>query len=215
MAEMAPADYVVLGLDIIKYSQKILRDQKLAQEKVDRCFNEAVKEKRPEPDAPLPHWVDAGDGGYALFKWAELDVLETLKEFYKRLNRENVNYTEEQHKVLVRSAMHKDQVVVWDTEISSRPVKKFTGHAINNCARLMAGMIKEHDSQVVCSRPVLDAIMVMDENASPTRLKDIKDKHGLEHEVWNLQIGGLLGVKPIKRELHRVPTERVYPGPAR
>jgi hypothetical protein len=79
----------------------------------------------------------------------------------------------------------------------------------------MAGMIKDHDSQVVCSSPVLDAIMVMDENASPTRLIDIKDKHGIDHEVWNLQIGTLLGVKPIKRELYRVPTERVYPGPAR
>jgi hypothetical protein len=37
--------------------------------------------------------------------------------------------------------MHKDQVVVWDAEISGRPVKKFTGHAINNCARLWEGEI--------------------------------------------------------------------------
>ena len=211
--EMAPTDFVVLGLDIIKYSQKQLVDQKLSQEKVDRCFNEAVKEKLPEDDAQMPHWIDAGDGGYALFKWAEADVLEVLKEFYKRLNRENRNYTDDNHKVLVRSAIHKDQVVVWEAEIAGRKVNKFTGHAINNCARLMAGMIKEHDSQVVCSRPVLDAIMVMDTNASPTRLRDIKDKHDLNHEVWNLNIEPILGVKPVKRELHPEPPARVYPGP--
>ncbi|MDX8347389.1 hypothetical protein SLH49_05255 [Cognatiyoonia sp. IB215446] len=215
MAELAPAGYVILGLDIIKYSQKSLRDQKLAQETVDRCFNWAIKEKQPEDDAQAPHWVDAGDGGYALFRWAEVDVLEVLKDFYKRLNRENANITEENYKVLVRAAIHKDQVIVWDAEIAGRQVRKFTGHAINNCARLMSGMIKEHDAQVVCSRSVLDAIMVMDKLASATRLKDIKDKHGIEHEVWNLHVGTLLGVKPIKRELHGEPTMRVYPGPSR
>ncbi len=215
MAEKAPAAYVVLGLDIIKYSQKKLREQKLAQEKVDRCFNEAIREKRPDEDSPMPHWIDAGDGGYALFKWAELEVLETLKEFYRRLNRENATIDDDEQKVLVRSAIHTDQVVVWDTRIAEKDVKKFTGHAINNCARLMAGMIKDHNSQVVSSRPVLDAIMIMDENVSATRLEDIVDKHGIKHEVWNLKIDPVLGVTPIEKELYPEPLLRVYPGPSR
>lgn len=215
MPEAAPADYVVLGLDIIKYSQKLFRDQKMAQEKIDRCFNEAVREKQPPCRNDLPHWIDAGDGGYALFNWAELEVLEVLKEFYRKLKRENASFTDEKYKVLVRSAIHKDQVIVWDTEIAGKAVKKFTGHAINNCARLLSGMIKEHDCQAVCSRPVLDAIMIMDENVSATRLKDTIDKHGLKHEVWNLRIYPILGVKPIHKELYPEPALRVYPGPSR
>lgn len=215
MAEKAPAAYIVLGLDIIKYSQKKLREQKLAQEKVDRCFNEAVREKKPDDDSPMPYWIDAGDGGYALFKWAELEVLETLKEFYRRLNRENASISDDAQKVLVRSAIHTDQVVVWDTTIAEKSVKKFTGHAINNCARLMAGMIKDHDCQVVSSRPVLDAIMIMDDNVSATRLNDIIDKHGHRHEVWNLRVDPILGVRPVEKELYSEPTLRVYPGSSR
>jgi hypothetical protein len=215
MPEAAPSDYIVLGLDIIKYSQKKLREQKLAQEKIDRWLNEAIRERQPTHRNEPPHWIDAGDGGYALFNWAELEVLEVLKEFYKRLNRENAAFTDENHKVLVRSALHKDSVVVWDTEIAKRPVRKFTGHAINNCARLMAGMIKEHNCQVVCSRPVLDSLMIMDEHASATRLKDTVDKHGINHEVWNLRIDPILGVKPIEKELYPEPTQRVYPGSSR
>lgn len=215
MTEEAPADYVVLGLDIIKYSRKKLKEQKLAQEKLDRCFNEAVREKKPIGRQDNPHWIDAGDGGYALFNWAELEVLEVLKDFYRRLNRENSQFTEVDRKVLVRSALHKDKIVVWDTTIANREVRKFTGHAINNCARLMAGMIKEHDCQVVASRPILEGLMAMDDHVSATRLEDITDKHGLKHEVWNLRIEPTLGVKPINKEMNKDPMQRVYLGPDR
>ena len=211
MTEHPPADYIVLGLDIIKYSEKKLRQQMLAQQKIDRCFNDALKNKCPH-ESPMPHWIDAGDGGFALFKWAEMEIFEFLKEFYTRLDRENEDFTENDKKVLVRSAIYKDQVIVWESSIAGRDVKKFTGHAINNCARLMAGMLKDHDRQVVCSRPVLDAIMAIDRAASATRLKDITDKHGHKHEVWNLLVDPILGVKPIERELYPEPTLRVYPG---
>jgi hypothetical protein len=211
MPEKAPAEYIVLGLDIIRYSEKKLLLQKTAQERVDHCFNEAVKQCRPEDDSPMPHWIDAGDGGFALFKWAEAEVLDVLIEFYKRLNRGNDGKTEDVQKVLVRSAIHKDYVVAWDTQIAGREVNKFTGHAINNCARLMAGMIKDHEAQAICSRPILDALMAMDLLVSATRLKDIEDKHGHLHEVWNLRISPTLGVDPIAKELHPEPLLRVYP----
>lgn len=210
MVERAPSDYVVLGLDIIKYSQKTLLLQKLAQERVDRCLDEALNETLPE-GSPMPHWIDAGDGGYALFQWAELEVLELLKEFYKRIHREN-NDASEASKIHVRAAIHKDKVVVWDTKIGGRQIKKFTGHAINNCARLMAGMIKDHTQQVVCSRPVLDALMMMDQNVSATRLRDVVDKHGNPHEVWNIKIVPVLGTIPIDKELFAEPLLRIYPG---
>lgn len=213
MAENHPADFIVLGLDIIKYSEKDMLGQKLSQERVDRCLNEALNAKWK--NGLMPHWVDAGDGGYALFQGSEIDVLEVLQEFYLRIERENrPPAIENKDKVLVRSAIHKDKVIVWDTKIGDRHVKKFTGHAINNCARLMAGMIKDHDCQVVCSRPVLDALMLMDEMVSPTRLKDIKDKHGHSHEVWNLLISPVLGVKPIQKELYPDSLLRPYSGSA-
>ena len=211
MPEQAPAEVIVLGLDIIKYSEKSLLQQKLAQEKVDHCFNGAVKQAKPADDSPMPYWVDAGDGGFALFKWAEADVLAVLIEFYKRIARENDGKTEDKTKVLVRSAMHKEYVLAWDTEIAGRPINKFTGHAINNCARLMAGMIKDHQSQVICSRPTLDALMSMDMTVSPTRLKDTTDKHGHMHEVWNLRILPFLGVDPVSKELYPEALLRVYP----
>ncbi len=211
MAEKQPITVVVLGLDIIKYSEKSMLDQKLAQERIDRCLNKAIKIESPE-ESLMPHWVDAGDGGYALFQWAAVDVLEALKRFYLLINRENNGLNDkENNRVLVRSAMHIGKVIVWDTEIGGKKVNKFTSPAINNCARLMAGMIKEHDRQVICSRPVLDDLFQMDNHVSPTRLKDIEDKHSHMHEVWNLFIHPTLGVKPIEKELFPDPFLRIYP----
>lgn len=215
MSERPPEHYTVLGLDIIKYSEKRLLQQKLAQEKIDRWLNEAIDEKRPSKSAPMPHWIDAGDGGFALFKWADLDILECLKEFYRKLNRENMDVTEDSQKVLVRSALHKDEIVVWNSKIAGQKIHKYTGHAINNCARLMAGMIKEHSAQVVCSRPVLDTILRMDRSVSATRLRDTIDKHGQQHQVWNLRIDPLLGVAPISKELYPDALLRVHPGSER
>lgn len=208
MKEFPAADFIVLGLDIIKYSEKDLLGQKLAQEKVDRCFNTALELKWPERKKPF--WADAGDGGFALFQGSEHDVLQVLEEFYLRLDRENSLIGDRKDKILVRAAIHKDQVIVWETRIGDKKARKHTGHAINNCARLMGGMIKDHDCQVVCSRPVLDTLMAMDKKVTSTRLKDITDKHGHVHEVWNLQRTGL-GVRPLSHELYEEPAMRVHP----
>jgi len=213
MPESPPEQYVVLGLDIIQYSRKNLLQQKMAQEKFSHCFNASLKETNPKLFSDPPHWIDAGDGGYALFRHADLHVLEFLKEFYRRLNRENQDIGNENAKLFVRAAMHKEDVIVWDNEMAGKEVRRFTGHAINNCARLMSGMIKDHAAQVVSSRPVLDSIMQIDRNVAPTRLKDIIDKHGNKHEVWNLRIDPILGVNPIAKELHADPLSRVYHGP--
>ena len=75
----------------------------------------------------------------------------------------------------------------------------------------MAGMIKDHQSQVICSRPTLDALMSMDMTVSATRLKDTQDKHGHMHEVWNLRILPFLGVDPVSKELYPEALLRVYP----
>ena len=199
-----PADYIVLGLDVISYSKKDLLGQKLAQEAVDRFLQNSLANKWA---GPVPHWIDAGDGGFVLFQGAELAVLEVLQEIYKLLDRENRKTSSDDDRVFLRAALHKDQIIAWSTE---KGYKKYTGHALNHCARLMAGMAKEHKQQVVCSRPVIERIMALDDTVVATRLRDTKDKHGLAHEAWNISRSPGFGVAPLNHEVHQDPLQRFY-----
>lgn len=210
MSDEEIQDFIVLGLDVVSYSTKILLSQKLAQETVHRCLEAGLASKWKEQDGSMrkkPYWIDAGDGGFALFQGPELLVLKTLQAFYQTLARENREKEDDEKKVFVRAALHKDQVVVWETTSGDR---KYTGHALNNCARLLSGMSKNHREQVVCSRPILDKMMALDETVSAVRLQDITDKHGNMHQVWNVQRSPGLGVCPSNTELHSDPLLRYY-----
>ncbi|MBY3256701.1 hypothetical protein E0I74_29275 [Rhizobium laguerreae] len=197
------ADFIVLGIDLIGYSLRPLQSQRKSQEILDEQLSKAVR-NLGWPDNLKPIWIDAGDGGYALFKSEDAKVIDTLFEFQRLLADDNQS-RDEQSKIYMRYALHKDQIYCWEGAFGP----KYTGDALNNCARLLSGMSKEYKGQVVCSEPIFKAISAMQTpNVDVTRLKDVTDKHGKTHQVYNLQRTPGLGVTPVPTDQHQNPLKR-------
>lgn len=195
-------DFIILGLDIGSYSEKELSEQKAAQEIVDGLLSDAVGALKAENPDPV-HWLDAGDGGYALFTWGERDVLEVIDHFFELLGRQNAR-CEQGRDISVRAALHKGQVIAW----SGRLGAKYTGHPINECARLLSGMDRRHASQVVCSGAFFGAIQTFGESVKHIRLRDIKDKHNRDHAVYNIWREPGFGEVALEGEPHPNPLLR-------
>ncbi|MCO5159928.1 MAG: hypothetical protein M9939_02240 [Mesorhizobium sp.] len=201
---MSATDYVVLGLDVISYSLRPLNLQKQAQETLDRLLAKAIKEASWPGGAAKPQWIDAGDGGYALFRGEEERVLQTIANLQRSINDDNTS-REEDARLHLRYAIHKDQILPWNGQLG----KKYTGNALNNCSRLLAGMSKKHKGQVVCSQAIVNAISSFGQpNVIVTRIADIQDKHGISHAVYNLRRDPGFGVSPPASEQYPNPMER-------
>ena len=203
MSNEYQATYIVLGLDLIGYSKTDLKKQKGAQEQLDRILVTAVKKHWPKGQRH-PKWIDAGDGGYMLFVGADEHVLNVAIEISRLLADAN----EERQKAStlhLRYAIHKDDIYSWDGAFGP----KYTGSAINNCARLLSGMSKDYVGQVVCSEAFRSAISTF--KTAPVvvqRLHDIKDKHGNSHLVFNLRQDPTFGVTPNKVDVYENPVAR-------
>jgi hypothetical protein len=189
-------DYVILGLDIASYSQKPIEEQRDAQEAVDLMLQQALDACR-KPAAGEIHWLDAGDGGYALMRWSERDALDVVQHLYERLRRHNKRASDE-HQISFRTALHVGQIVHWRGNLG----EKYAGHAINACARLLGGMNRSHEDQVICSGEFYDKISSFEPVVNTLRLKDIKDKHGHLHRAYNLIREPGFGIHPLKEERH-------------
>lgn len=197
------ADYIVLGIDVASYSQKQLREQKLAQETLDRLLARSIKAIWPQTNNK-PIWIDAGDGGYALFRGQESLVIETIASFQALVTEDNLNRSENAQ-LHMRFGLHKDQIDCWEGELG----RKYTGNALNNCARLLSGMNRLNLGQVVCTRPIVEAITSFRiPPVTVTRLRDIVDKHGLSHSVYNLHRSPGFGIMPDTSDQHPNPLER-------
>ena len=192
-------DFFIVGIDIAKYSLKPLDAQKGAQVAIDRALKEALRDGVPKK-REQPKWLDAGDGGYALFEWSGgRDVFDVIKLFSEIMSRDNAKMAVE-HCVSVRVALHYGQVLCWKSELGNR----YTSDAINQCARFLAGMSRD-PGRIVCSEVFLKKINAIDEIASAVRLKDVVDKHGVAHRIYNLhQIPGL-GLPPKEEDQHENP----------
>lgn len=191
----------IVGIDIAGYSLKALEAQHGAQLNVDRALNEAVKAISTGKKRGDPEWLDAGDGGYALFEWnSGLEILDLIESMTETLRRENASRTSDAQ-VSVRVALHCGKVVCWKTVKGS---KRFTSNAINECARYLAGMARD-PGRVVCSKAFLDRATALNPVVTAIRLKDVKDKHGLAHEVYNLHRIPGLGLQPNAIELYQHP----------
>jgi hypothetical protein len=85
--------------------------------------------------------------------------------------------------------------------------QRLVGDAINNCARLLAGMRKERIGQAVASGAYRERALAFGTVYSDlfTRLKDVTDKHGKSHEVWNVRQTPGFGIE--------VPPEEIYDRP--
>jgi hypothetical protein len=195
-------NFVVLGIDITSYSEKALVEQKSAQETVDRLLSDAVGAS-PLGETSPPVWLDGGDGGYAVFTWGERDVLELLDHFSELLDRENKRSAAD-HRVTVRMALHIGQIIQWQGKLG----QKFTGHTLNECARLLSGMKRERGGQVVCSGPFYDSLATFGSSAKMVRLTDTVDKHGHRHETYNLCRDPGFGIDPPEEDLIVNPFER-------
>jgi hypothetical protein len=197
------ATHVVLGLDLIGYSKAELKKQKSAQEQLERILVDSVKRHWSEQGRP-PKWIDAGDGGYMLFVGSDEQVLNVAIEISRLLSDANED-RQDASKLHLRYAIHKDDIYSWEGAFGP----KYTGAAINNCARLLSGMSKDYVGQAVCSEAFRAAISTF--KAAPVvvqRLHDIKDKHGNSHQVFNLRQEPTFGVTPNKTDVHENPVAR-------
>jgi hypothetical protein len=193
-------DFFIVGIDIAGYSRKDLPAQMASQLAIDRALSEALRGDRFK-EKLLPKWLDGGDGGYALFEWASgRDVFELMQQFFIILNRDN-REKKDDHLVSVRAAMHQGQVLCWS---GADNTARYTSHAINECARFLAGMARD-PGRVVCSKIFMEKIAGIDPIATSTRLKDVIDKHELAHEVYNLERTPGFGKPPSEQNLHPNP----------
>lgn len=201
MASEEIRDFVVLGLDIDGYSERSIQTQNMAQTKVDRLFCEAFRKHMGANKAPK--WIDTGDGGYALFDWSPTDVLLVIRSFSEALGRDNDDAREDR-RISVRIALHYGQVICWTAELGA----KYTSSVINECCRLLDAMGRNRGGQVVCSGTFRDQINVLSKVAESTRLRDVTDKHGNFHQLYNLRQEPGFGVRPFEQELHENPQVR-------
>lgn len=197
------AEMTILGIDVASYSDQPLIDQKNAQEIVDRSIFDAYEKKWPSANIP-PVWIDAGDGGYLLLSGHEMSVLELLQEIQSLVDYETRNWADGKG-IYLRYAIHKDLVLQWNGKLG----QKYTGNSINICARLLSGMIRTNFGQVVCSKQYASSIDSFGNNSvNIRRLRDISDKHGNQHSVFNLLRSPGFGIEPQKSELHDDPFSR-------
>ncbi len=195
--ETTEAQFTVLGIDVISYSLKPLKEQVQAQETLDRCLRQACDKLWPE-DASKLHWIDAGDGGFLLACGDELSVVGIVADFHTRMQ-DATQMWKKEDRIELRYALHTDRIKVWKASWGN----KYTGHAINNCARLLSGMNKKQKGQVVCSGEFYDCISTFgNESVVATRLNNFVDKHNFSHKVYNLERTPGFGVSPLSRELH-------------
>ncbi|HXH31860.1 MAG TPA: hypothetical protein VNJ01_13700 [Bacteriovoracaceae bacterium] len=195
--------YYVIGIDVMSYSQKELPDQVHAQNLLDRTLSSALKKS---PSVRLRKWIDGGDGGYLLLSGDAKDITTLIELFLTELATEN-RVLQDDNRAFVRCAIHHDLIDCRNGELG----EKFTGNAINVCARLLNGMPRTAN-QVVCSAKFRELLTAFNDHVeSITRLRDVVDKHGNSHAMYNLK-RNRLGVDPSPLEVHPDPLERFDEG---
>ena len=184
-------DGPIVALDIFEYSRREEREQVDAQRLVDRILSEscaAIGASILGAD-----WVDAGDGGFLLIQGDLRAGLHVLEAFVGRLADENRRRAE-QFRVHLRFALHYGTVRLWD----GRQGHNAAANALNESARLLAGMASANIGQIVCSGIYRQQLVTIGDK-DPTifaRLRDTVDKHGNRHEVWNVHRAPSLGIDP-------------------
>ncbi|WP_146618633.1 hypothetical protein [Rhodoplanes elegans] len=192
-------DYYVIGIDVMSYSQKRLEEQVHAQDLLDRTLATSLKQFSLLPNQI---WIDGGDGGYLLLTGEVKHIMNFLEHFFMSLGREN-NKLKEENRAPVRCAIHYDSIDIRQGELGP----KYTGNAINVCSRLLSGMNRT-PNQVVCSANFRVHLTKFNDHLETiTRLKDIVDKHGNHHPMYNLKRNNL-GTIPASTEVHPDPVLR-------
>lgn len=183
-------DASIFGIDVIAYSQRGNDGQIDAQGLMDQLLDEAAASAtviiyRRE-------WLDGGDGGFFVLQGDTRAAWLLAERFAPLLARENAMRVE-RNQIHVRIALHSGDVAIWTGTLG----RKIASPAINDCARLLGGMGNAHRGQVVCSKAYRERLV--NAQIQPdhfVRLRDIHDKHGRRHEVWNVRRTPGFGVEP-------------------
>jgi hypothetical protein len=137
-------DVSVFAFDIVGFTRFDSQGQLRAKSLTDNVLTRVLDELGIR--AEQRGWADAGDGGYLLISGDSRDALRILNRFVFRITAENADRIPER-RVQLRYALHHGLV----HSQGEGEARRLVGDAINNCARLLAGMRKEHVGQAVAS----------------------------------------------------------------
>ena len=193
---------IVIGLDIEGYTNKPIIQQLKVQKKLEDWVLKASEEAKLSDSGVAPKWIDTGDGGFLIYETDYLKSLTFFEIFYRELDRHNDDVKDEA-KILVRAAVHCDDALHWQGKLGVR----YAGNAINVCARILNGMLRSYSNQVVCSGIYMEKIMQGGVAVKGRRMQDYVDKHGVGHDVWNMQKVPGFGVELETDHLHEEPHE--------
>ena len=190
-------DALILGIDVIGYTRFAEVDQVRIVKTVDRVLVSAAETAKIEVLGH--HWLDAGDGGYHVIRGDVRSALSVCEAFVRGLT-EELDPWQDDKRFGCRYAIHCGDVKRSSGQMGS----KFTGDAINNCARLLGGMSKDYTGQVVCSGTYKDRLCKFGTEIEELfqRLADVTDKHGDVHQVFNIRRIPGLGVTVEAKDLH-------------
>ena len=197
---------IVIGLDIEGYTNKPLDLQYDAQSTLEQWVVESCAFSQIATDPNNIVWIDTGDGGFLLFETTYRKALPFLERFYAQLHQHN-RKSKESAAINVRAAVHCADSIRWNGKLGL----KFSGSAVNVCARLLNGMSREYANQVVASRDFLEKVSHPEPAVSALRLPDYVDKHGIVHEVWNIRKQPGFGITPNEEDLNEDVNEWEFP----
>ena len=179
----------VFGYDIVAYST---RDHH-AQKSVVALTSAARSQAKAATADPDPVWCDAGDGGYLIIRGDVRSPMRALDAFVSSVAAQNL-VRDPRYRVALRYAIHVGPVEIFE-ENGDRQV---VGDAVNECARLLAGIPKANVGQVVASGGYRDELVMFDPMQAPlfAKLPDTVDKHGRSHPAWNVRKAPIYGIDP-------------------
>jgi len=193
-------DVSVFSYDIVGFTKFDQSGQVRAKEFTDDILTKAIDGLGISVEQKS--WADTGDGGFLLISGDARQALRVLEKYVRLITEANKDRLPER-RVRLRYALHYGMV----HRGGAGKGQHLIGDAINNCARLLAGMRKEHVGQVVASGDYRNKVLAFGTVPEElfTRLKDITDKHGGSHEVWNVRQSPGYGIDVPPEDLHGSP----------
>lgn len=200
MASCAATKFVtIMACDIVGFSKLKSHQARAAKEKVT-----AFLRSSSPVETTRAGWADAGDGGYLLLEGGPDAAYRAVRAFIAANDADAGD-----PQLSFRYALHEGRA----TPLQGYAGTEYQSPAINETERRLSAMSKEHVGQIVISgayRATLEDEVPPD-GRECLRLRDVADKHGTRHEVWNLVTPEGHGVTPAPEELWRDEQEAPKP----
>lgn len=190
-------DVAVFAFDVVDYTARESEHQLEVKHTTEDCLKKAGAKAEQIRQPEWTSWADAGDGGYLLMGGDPRKALEVLEAFVDLIERHNRKSIPE-YQIKLRYALNYGPLYSENDRL--------TGNAINDCARLLGGMGKYAQStgRVVASGAFKSKVREFGQVPERLfiRLADIEDKHGNNHEVWNVYQHPGFGREPAPEDRH-------------